>query len=389
MTFAAYSIQDDYSADKFLDMFNFDTYDDPTHGYVNYVNRETAQERGLLGAKDNKVTVLRADSTNVASGRGRDSIRLTSKAKYNHALIVIDLAHMPGNACGIWPAFWTVGGDWPNKGEIDIIEGVNLQSINQMTMHTSQGCSLAGSSCLANQGCPATGGKYGDSFNKGNGGTYAMEWTSNGIYVWYFARGHEPKDILGKTPNPKAWGNPTARFDGGNNCNIDQHFKDHQIVFDTTFCGDWAGGVFSQNPTCASKGSCVDFVKNNPHAFSEAYWKINALKVYTWKADHGAAKFSAQPEESTAFAAPAPEPSEAVTTGPAAVVTHVVTGAPVTVTVAPGDPRLGPQQPLQAHQGEVVPRHGPSWEESWRSDPQRRNKQHLDAHLRSPAGFRL
>ncbi|KAL9578668.1 MAG: hypothetical protein Q9212_005573, partial [Teloschistes hypoglaucus] len=351
-TFAGYAIQDDYSPDKFLNMFDFGTYDDPTHGYVNYVSREQAQELGLLGSKDNKSVVLRADSTSVASGRGRNSVRLTSKAKYNHALIVLDLAHMPGNACGIWPAFWTVGGDWPNQGEIDIIEGVNLQSVNQVTMHTSQGCSLAGSSCLANQGCPAKGGNYADSFNKANGGIYAMEWTGNGIYVWYFARGKEPKDILGKNPTPKSWGNPTVRFDGGNNCNIDQHFKNQQIVFDTTFCGDWAGSVFSQDPTCASKGQCVDFVKNNPKAFSDAFWKINALKVYTWKADQGAAKFSAQPEESSAFAAPAPEPTETLTTGPASVVTQVVTEPAVTVTVVPDDLARGPQHPMQAPQQE-------------------------------------
>ncbi len=139
---------------------------------------------------------------------------------------------------------WTVGPNWPASGEIDIIEGVNMQSSNQATMHTNDGCSFAdasptscGSSGSNNQGCPIKGGAFGDGFNPGNGGTYAMEWTGRGIYVWYFARGQEPQDVLGDSPKPKQWGEPTASFQGGTNCNIDQFFKDQQIVFDTTFCG--------------------------------------------------------------------------------------------------------------------------------------------------------
>ncbi len=54
-----------------------------------------------------------------------------------------------------------------------------------------------------------------------------------------------------------------------------------QQVFDTTFCGDWAGAVWSSSPTCSGLAStCQDYVQNNPSAFANAYWLINSLQVY-------------------------------------------------------------------------------------------------------------
>lgn len=133
---------------------------------------------------------------------------------------------------------------------------------------------------------------------------YATEWTSSAISIWFFPRSAIPGDIASGKPNPASWGTPLAKFAG--NCNIDQHFGNQQIVFfpfssvpaihkaiiahmliknkikqvfDTTFCGDWAGNVWGSS-SCASKGSCTDFVANNPAAFKEAYWKVNSLKVY-------------------------------------------------------------------------------------------------------------
>lgn len=62
-----------------------------------------AQSTGLFKI-DNGVVTFGSDSTLIASGRGRNSVRLASKNRYTHGLVVIDVAHMPGNACGIWPA---------------------------------------------------------------------------------------------------------------------------------------------------------------------------------------------------------------------------------------------------------------------------------------------
>ncbi|KAL9597089.1 MAG: hypothetical protein Q9219_005372 [cf. Caloplaca sp. 3 TL-2023] len=384
---ASYSLKDDYVTDKFFDMFTFDTIDDPTHGYVNFVDQATARSSGMIDSNDGAVE-LRVDSTNVASGRGRNSLRLTSKASYNRALIVLDLAHMPGNACGMWPAFWTTGPNWPSSGEIDIIEGVNMESKNQMTMHTSEGCSLAGSTCLANEGCSLNGGAFGDQLNSGNGGTYAMEWTSNSINVWFFNRGQEPGDVLGESPDPKGWGSPTASFEGGSSCDIDQHFKDQQIVFDTTFCGDWAGKAWSEEGACSAKVvTCEEYVQNNPEAFTEAFWKINALKVYisdgstksTQPLQEPNSTFAQQPQQSIPKTRPVITqfvdggPVTITSNGPPKMPTQTMVGAPVTMTVAPGF--IIPQEHAQHSSGNST------------SGQQRRKRgrwrQHLAEHLRS------
>ncbi|KAL8656870.1 MAG: hypothetical protein Q9226_002480 [Calogaya cf. arnoldii] len=258
-------------------------FDDPTHGYVNYIDQATADSQDLYNVSNGQVT-WGVDHVNIASGRGRNSIRLTSKAQYTHGLVVLDLAHMPGGACGVWPAFWMTGPNWPNSGEIDIIEGVNNQAQNQMTMHTGPGCTLAGSSCEGGLGChikPEGSNNYGTGLNNAGGGVYAMEWTSGSINIWFFPRNGIPSDISSPNPNPSSWGAATASFVGGDNCNIDQNFKNNNIVFDTTFCGDWAGGVWSQESTCSAQaGTCQEYVQNHPEAFAAAYWTINSLKVY-------------------------------------------------------------------------------------------------------------
>lgn len=76
---------------------------DPTHGYVTYVDQPTAASDSLISSNNNQV-YIGVDSTNVASGTGRKSIRITSNKSYDHGLFILDLAHMPGGTCGTWPA---------------------------------------------------------------------------------------------------------------------------------------------------------------------------------------------------------------------------------------------------------------------------------------------
>lgn len=172
---------------------------------------------------------------------------------------------------------------------------MNDQTANLQTLHTGPGCSISNdggfsgslthSSCASsgdeNTGCQIASSQsnsYGAGFNSNGGGVYATEWTDSCINVWFFPRGSIPSDVLGDAPNPSSWGTPAAKFQG--DCDMSKSFRDQQIVFDTTFCGDWAGNTWSTS-SCAQKApTCDSYVQNNPSAFADAYWSINALKVY-------------------------------------------------------------------------------------------------------------
>ncbi|MDI1488190.1 MAG: hypothetical protein OHK93_007464 [Ramalina farinacea] len=348
LTFAGYTIQDDYSAANFFNMFTFDTEDDPTHGYVNYIDQSTAQSSNLISTSNNQITIKSDSTTTPTTGRGRNSVRITSKTQYTHGLVVLDLEHMPASACGIWPAFWMTGPNWPNSGEIDIIEGVNYQAQNAMTMHTSAGCTLIQKDCQGNQGCGVqTGGSgsYGDGFNNGQGGVYAMEWTSGSIDIWFLPRGDgRITNALSDSPDPTQWGAAMAAFQGGQGCTIDDHFMNNNIVFDTTFCGDWAGSVWSSDATCSSKAAtCQDYVSAHPEAYTNAYWTINSLKVYSSSgstAQSAIAKPAAaqqqnaeKQQQSTSASAPLSTVSSPATSTPVAASSS--SSAPTTTSAAP------------------------------------------------------
>lgn len=134
---------------------------------------------------------------------------------------------------------WMTGPDWPSNGEIDIIEGVNKQSTNKMTLHTDPGCTMSGKDCQGNQGCSIDSGPYGANINSAGGAVYALEWTSDGMNIWGWSGGGAPSDATGSNPDPSGWGNPTGSFPSSSSCNVDTFFKNQQIVFDTTFCGPY------------------------------------------------------------------------------------------------------------------------------------------------------
>lgn len=139
-----------------------------------------------------------------------------------------------------------------------------------------------------NAGCGSTAqpnkSTYGKSFNSNGGGIYATEWTSDHIKIWFFPRNSIPFDIRRGKPNPELWSKPQTSFQGSSTCDIDSHFANHKLIFDTTFCGDWAGGVWGNDGGICSQGgkvSCEQFVAGNPGAFRDA-WVICDMR-FGWE----------------------------------------------------------------------------------------------------------
>lgn len=122
--------------------------------------------------------------------------------------------------CSTWPAIWESGLDnYPNDGEIDILEGADGVTPNSVTAWTSAGCTIPDTSARTQTGstdgteCDVDGGigcavwdplqqSFGAPFNANGGGWFAMERTDSFIKVWFWPRdGYPPADVLNNSPS--------------------------------------------------------------------------------------------------------------------------------------------------------------------------------------------
>ncbi|KZT06212.1 glycoside hydrolase family 16 protein [Laetiporus sulphureus 93-53] len=305
---SAWKLQQSYEGQSFFNGWSFYTDADPTDGTVQYVDSSTASSNNLTSITSSGSAIMRVDTTETVSGN-RQSVRITTDYTYTGGLVILDAVHVP-TGCGTWPAFWSNGPNWPAGGEIDIVEGVNTFTANQASIHTNPGCSLpssdsdaltisgtvvGGTNCAAAEtgdaGCgvvSTSDSSFGSGFNAISGGVYAMEWTDDGIKVWFFERSAIPSDITSGSPDPTGWATPLASWPS-TDCTTSDFFYDHSAIFDTTLCGEWAGnawdntGSAGQSESCASitgYSTCADFVQNSGSSFADAYWEVNSVKIY-------------------------------------------------------------------------------------------------------------
>lgn len=115
-----------------------------------------------------------------------------------------------------------------------------------------------------------------------------MKWDHTGISIYFFPREAIPADITAGQPTPSSWGTPQGNFPA-TSCDPFKYFTDNFAIFDTTFCGDWAGntwhdsGYAGQSQSCAAKtgySTCSSYVRNEGKKFTEAYWEVKSVKYY-------------------------------------------------------------------------------------------------------------
>lgn len=71
-----------------------------------------------------------------------------------------------------------------------------------------------------------------------------------------------------------------------------------RMMFDLSFCGDWAGGTFPRDcPRFAERMTCEDLVAFHPEELQEAYWSVRALDVYLLQGGDAAAEGDHRPRE--------------------------------------------------------------------------------------------
>ncbi|EJU00224.1 glycoside hydrolase family 16 protein [Dacryopinax primogenitus] len=293
---STFSLQDNCTGTNFFDCFDFFDDADPTHGDVVFVNDSVAWAQGLVSTTASQAFLGVDNTTSLGDNQGRNSVRLGTKNTYDGALFVLDVAHMPFG-CATWPAFWTVSQTqpWPLGGEIDIIEGVNTNTVNQMTLHTGPGCNpntstsdytaqQIGTTCASSDGSNAGCGfldrsntSYGAGLNAVGGGVFAMHWDGGGVSAWHWTHDDQPSDLAeqSQSPDPTTWGTPDAAWvaDG---CSPYTYLKDHQAIIETTLCGDWANSNYGAT---SCPGTCSQAVQD-PSNFNEAYWLVNYFSVF-------------------------------------------------------------------------------------------------------------
>ncbi|KII91131.1 glycoside hydrolase family 16 protein [Plicaturopsis crispa FD-325 SS-3] len=308
-TVRAYNIVQDYSGQNFFDGWDFfGNYDNLTLGDVWWLSEVDAFSEGLAYVNAAGNAIIKVDNTsNVAYGQKRNSVRITTQESYGvGSLWVIDLKHIP-YGCSVWPAFWTLGsGTWPAGGEIDIIEGINVMTANQMALHTEPGCTQAtpayqsgilptgpgaqdcsqASGCLVTESAPNS---YQSGFAAAGGGVWAVQFDVAGVYMWFWSRPNVPASLTGATSTSaldiSQWGVPSASY-ASTTCNIPQFFTAQQLVLDITLCGNWASLPVFYSATCGSSGPTGICYNDNvvgagSPKYDEAYFEISYIRAYT------------------------------------------------------------------------------------------------------------
>ncbi|KAI8990389.1 concanavalin A-like lectin/glucanase domain-containing protein [Trametes punicea] len=305
---AAYNLVRNYSGPAFFNGWDFfDGFDNTTNGDVNYLSQANATADHLAFINDAGHAIIKVDNTTfVPFNFKRNSVKIITHDFFPiGSVFIFDALHLPFG-CSVWPSFWTMGQNWPQGGEIDIMEGVNQMTNDQMTLHANPGCvqapnamqlgTTAGSDCSSGAnssvGCTVQEtqpNSFGAGFNANGGGAWAAQFDVSGIFIWFWSRANIPSDVTSDTNSidTSSWGTPSAAWPASS-CNISEFFAPQQLVIDITLCGDFAGQPNIYQQTCggplgnSTVSICyIDNVINNGSNYADAFFEIQYVKVFS------------------------------------------------------------------------------------------------------------
>ncbi|MEV0234809.1 lectin [Nonomuraea sp. NPDC050786] len=143
----------------------------------------STRNAAMDGAGNLVITARRENPSNYQCHYGTcqyTSARLLTAATFTRAYGRFEARMKLPRGQGIWPAFWMLGNDigsvqWPNSGEIDIMENIGREP---STVHgTIHGPGYSGSGGI---GAPySINGAFADAFH-----TFAVDWSPN-LIIWY------------------------------------------------------------------------------------------------------------------------------------------------------------------------------------------------------------
>jgi beta-glucanase (GH16 family) len=139
----------------------------------------------------------------VKSADGRyTSARLKTKGRFEGKYLRVAARMKVPQGQGLWPAFWMLGAtfpqeDWPECGEIDIMEHIGKEP--SATYGTIHGPGYSGNHAISGKHELSGGARFGDNFHE-----YAVEWRPGAIS--FFVDGNQFHTVKpGSLPQGSKW----------------------------------------------------------------------------------------------------------------------------------------------------------------------------------------